>query len=73
MQNVYKDGSGGAIEPLDFKKMEKALHNKNIDRVEVFNLDSPAHNKAVSRIKNLSISRREKKRLKRLIDTNKEQ
>ena len=67
MQDVYKDGTGGKIEELNFEEMKKTLMNPMVDHVEVFNTGSEAHKKAVGRIKNLTISRREKKKLKKIL------
>ena len=71
MQDVYKDGSGGKIGPFDFQKASEAMQNPMVDHVEVFNLGSKAHERVVGRIKNLTVSRREKKRLKKILSTQK--
>ena len=72
MQEVYKDGSGGEIKTLEqMKELTKSVLKPDVHHVEVFNLGSAAHKKAVMRIKDLNISRREKKRFLNKIRDNK--
>ena len=67
MQDVRKDGSGGEIKGFDVEELKKSLTDPYIDHVEVFNIGSEAHERAIGRIKNLTVSRREKKRLKKIL------
>ncbi len=67
MQDVRRDGSGGEIKGFDVEELKKSLADPYIDHVEVFNTGSEAHKKAVGRIKDLTISRREKKKLKKIL------
>ncbi len=68
MQEVYEDGTGGKVQPFDLQKAMDALQNPMVDHVEVFNLGSGAHKRAVGRINDVVASRREKKRLKKILN-----
>lgn len=51
MQEVYKDGSGGEIVDFDPIRVMEAMQNPEIDHVEIFRKDTPAHSRAIKRIK----------------------
>ena len=67
MQDVYRDGSGGEIKGFNVEGLKKSLADLNVDHVEVFNTGSEAHKKAVGRINDLVISRREKRKLEKML------
>ncbi len=68
MQDIRKDGSGGEIKGFDVEELKKSLTDPDIDHVEVFNIGSEAHKKAVGRINDLTVSRREKRKLKKILN-----
>ncbi|MBW2037429.1 MAG: hypothetical protein JRI41_08125 [Deltaproteobacteria bacterium] len=51
MQEVYPDGSRGEIRDFDPSELEKSLEKSEVDHVEVFKKGTPAHAKAIKRIK----------------------
>jgi len=51
MQEVYLDGSGGEIRDFDPSEIEKCLEKLEVDHVEVFKKGTPAHSRAIKRIK----------------------
>ncbi len=67
MQEVYNDGTGGEIIPMDESALTEALKKKEVDHFEVFQLGSEAHKRAVERISDPAARKKARRKLRRII------
>ncbi len=70
MQEVYKDGTGGEIHPLENfdERITEAMANPAVDHVEVFKKGSTAHKRAIKRMSDPEARKKARRKLRKIVE-----